>query len=223
MAAIPKTKSSKLKEVLAGYDKVAKAGEVISDEEVGEARDVSEDTARRQKTFLCEIDVLEKDGHDYRLTGEGQKLGHYIRFNQDDQASESLRILLNDYDPIPKLLSHFDSDGIGYDDLVDKVGFVTANELTSGRKKAGAEAIVELLEWTEFIRPDEEGTYYSVAERSKSNSEPIQAPNGGSTAVNQQTHATDNQQEEPPTQQNNHSNSETQFTSIDVNIELTGS
>lgn len=66
---IPRTTLENLNEVVAGYDKMAETGEEITDEGVAEVRDVSEDTARRQKKFFAEIGVLDKDGYDYYLTG----------------------------------------------------------------------------------------------------------------------------------------------------------
>ena len=126
-----------------------------------------------------------KDGHDYRLTEEGQQLGKYIRFNQDDQARESLRALLDDYEPIPELLSHIDSDGIEHDNLVDRVGFVTESELTTSRKKSGAEAIVELLEWTDFITSDEEDIFH-LFEGNESSNESESSESSSKTAANSQ-------------------------------------
>lgn len=222
MAAIPKANSNKLKEVLAGYDKVAEAGEVVSDEEVGEARNVGEDTARRQKKFLCEIDVI-KNGHDYRLTEEGQQLGKYIRFNQDDQARESLRALLDDYEPIPELLSHIDSDGIEHDNLVDKVGFVTESELTTSRKKSGAEAIVELLEWTDFITSDEEDIFH-LFEGNESSNESESSESSSKTAANSQGAINERQAERSRTNEVD-SNDRTlgvQSGAVDIQLELTG-
>ncbi|HET7322991.1 MAG TPA: hypothetical protein VFJ06_01530, partial [Halococcus sp.] len=223
MAAIPRTNADKLKEVLAGYDKTADAGDAISDEAVEEVRDVGEETAKRQKNFLCEIGVLDKDGNDYQLTEKGQQLGNYIRFNQNDQARELFRDLLTNHNSISELLSHFDSEGLGHEDLVNKVGFVTANELTSDRIKSGAKAMVELLEWTDFIKSDGEGIYYLVEEGQRGSDDELkQPPEEEPETVDQHNDTSDRTQNYSSKSQNEIRDSEIQSGVLDIKLELTG-
>lgn len=157
---IPRWKAHKLKELLAGYDKIADAGEEITDEAVAEARDISEDNARRQKKFFRDIGVLEKDGWDYYLTEEGEELGSYLRFNQDEPAKEVFKELLSNWEHTREILSYFDSEGMQKRELMDKIGFVTSTELTGDRKEWGAEAVADLYEWTGIIVESEDERYY---------------------------------------------------------------
>lgn len=158
-----------LKEVLAGYDKISDVGDEISDEEVAEVRNPSKDLARRQKKFFNDIGILNKDGKSYHLTEQGQKLGKFIRFNQDSDAKPVLQNLLLDWEPTDEILSYIDSSGIEEDELRNKIGFVTSTELSTRRKKTGAEAIVDLLEWTEIIAQNDQGTYEKSEENLKDN------------------------------------------------------
>lgn len=157
---IPRATLDTLREVLAGYNKIAEPGEKITDEGVEEARGVSENTAKRQKKFFVDIGILEKDGYDHLLTEVGDELGHLIVFNQDGDAKAIFRDLLDDWEPTAEILSHVDSEGISREDLTDKVALVTVTELTTKRKEYGAGAIVDALEWTGFIEQNEDGTYY---------------------------------------------------------------
>lgn len=156
--AIPKTTLESLNEVIAGYNKMADNGEKITDEGVGDVRDVSKDIARRQKKFLAEIGVLEKEGYDYYLTEKGHELGRLVRFNQQEDAGRLYRELLDDWEPTAEILANVDDGGLHLDDFADKVALVTANELTTPRKETGAETVVELLEWTGFVE-EEDGAY----------------------------------------------------------------
>jgi len=74
-----------------------------------------------------------------------------------------MRQLLNgEWEPLDELLANIDSDGMPRQELIDKVAFVTATELSSNRRKYGAEAIVDFLEWTEFIESNEDDIYTVV-------------------------------------------------------------
>jgi len=81
MTEIPRGKQEIVKEAIVGFEKTSEVGEGVSEEGAAEARDVSEDNAKRQKRFLAEIGVLEKDGYDYYLTENGANLGEFIRFD----------------------------------------------------------------------------------------------------------------------------------------------
>jgi len=157
--SIPKTTLDTLNEVAAGYNKIADAGGKITDEEVAEVRDVSEDNARRQKKFFTEIGVLEKDGHDHHLTDSGHELGRLIRFNKEDDAGEIYRELLDGWEPTEEILAHVDDGGISLDELADNVALVTANELSTNRKERGAKTVVELLVWAGYL-DESDGTYF---------------------------------------------------------------
>lgn len=157
---IPRWKVHKLKELLAGYDKIANAGDEITDEAVAEARDIGEDNARRQKKFFIDIGVLEKDGWNYYLTEDGEELGRYLRFNQDEPAKEVFKELLNNWEHTKEILSYFDSEGMERRELMDKIGFVTSTELKSDRKEWGAEAVADLYEWTGIVVTGEDNQYY---------------------------------------------------------------
>lgn len=187
--AIPKTTLESLNEAVAGYNKIADPGDEISDEGVAEVRDISEDNATRQKRFFAEIGVLEKDGHDYYLTERGHELGRLIRFNQDEDAGELYKELLDDWEPTAEILAHIDEGGITGDDLSDKVALVTANELTTARKQRGAQTVVELLEWTGMIE-EEDGAYYipqdgETVQYDESETESESDPSPSSTALEQ--------------------------------------
>lgn len=162
---IPKTVPETLNEVVAGYNKTADVAEEISDEDVAEMRDVSEDIARRQKKFFADIGVLDKDGYDYSLTEKGHELGRLVRFNQQEEAAEVYRELFDHWEPTEEILAHIDEEGLDLEDLADKVALVTANELTSARKERGAETVVELLEWSGFL--EEEDDIYRISENSE--------------------------------------------------------
>lgn len=159
---IPRTTLDSLKEVLAGYNKIAEPGEKITDEGVGEVRDISADNARRQKKFLDGIGVLKKDGHDYLLTEAGHELGKQIRFNKDDEAAEIFEELLDDWEPKAEILSYVDDDGIGREELANNVALVTATELSDRRRELGAETVIDLFEWASFIKKEDDGMYRMV-------------------------------------------------------------
>lgn len=164
--SIPKASVDSVNEVVAGYNKIAEAGQVIDDEMVAEARDVTSDVARRQKKFFAEIGVLDKDGRDYTLTEQGDELGEMVRFNQEDEAMAIYAELLDEWEPTAEIVAHADNDGISHDDLVDKVALATSTELTTARKKTGAGAIIDLLVGAGFF--DEDGDVYYAADKSKS-------------------------------------------------------
>jgi hypothetical protein len=164
MTEIPRARVDTVKEAIVGFEKTSDVGEDVSEEDAEDARDVSEGNAKRQKRFLADIGVLDKEGYDYFLTEDGQALGEYIRFNQEEQASETLRELFKEHwEALDELLANVDEDGMQREDLVDKVAFITATELTSNRREYGAETIVDLLEWTGFLKSDEDDdVYYPV-------------------------------------------------------------
>jgi len=163
---IPKTIPDTIDEVVAGYNKTTDVGEEISDEDVAEMRDVSEDTAGRQKKFLADIGVLDKNGYDYSLTEKGNELGELARFNQQEEAAKVYRELFDEWEPTEEILGHVGEDGLSLDGLANKVALVTVNELNSPRKQRGAETVVKLLERAGFLR-QEDGVY-----RISENSEP---------------------------------------------------
>jgi len=165
VSEIPKTGLDSLNEVVAGYNKSAEEGEEVDDENVAEVRDVSADTAGRQRKFYSEIGVLRKDGYDYYLTEDGFELGRLIRFNEQEDAGELYRELLDDWEPTDEILAHIDEEGLDLNDLKDKVALVTANELSSRRNELGAETIVDLLEWARYI--EEEDGRYRISEASE--------------------------------------------------------
>lgn len=163
MTEIPRARVDTVKEAIVGFEKTSDVGEEVSEEDAEDARDVSEGNAKRQKRFLADIGVLDKEGYDYYLTEEGQALGEYIRFNQEEQASEMLRELFDEHwEALDELLANIDEDGMQREDLVDKVAFITATELTSHRREYGAETVVDLLEWTGFLKSNEDDIYYPV-------------------------------------------------------------
>lgn len=151
---IPRTSAQQLRELVAGYEKIADVGEEITDEGVAEVRDISKDLARRQKKFVAEIGVLEKDGWDYFLTEKGQKLGNYWRFNQNEQAQQILGDLLKEWEPTPEILSYFDNGRMTEEEFKNKIGFVTSTELSNKRKNSGAKALIDLYEWSGFVEQD---------------------------------------------------------------------
>jgi hypothetical protein len=158
---IPKASIDSLNEVVAGYNKIADAGEEIDDEKVAETRDVTTDVARRQKRFFAEIGVLEKDGHDYTLTERGDELGEMNRFNQKDEAMAIYADLLENWEPTAEIVAHAGEDGIEHDDLIDKVALATSTDLTTARKKTGAGATIDLLVEAGFLDEDS-GTYFAA-------------------------------------------------------------
>jgi len=163
MTEIPRARVDTVKEAIAGFEKTSDVGEEVSEEDAEDARDVSEGNAKRQKRFLADIGILNKDGYDYYLSEDGQALGEYIRFNQEEQASETLRELFSEnWEPLDELLANVDEEGMEREDLVDKVAFITATELTSNRREYGAETIVDLLEWTDFIESNEGNIYHLI-------------------------------------------------------------
>ena len=169
MAEIPRARVDTVKEAIAGFEKPSEVGEEVSEEDAKDARDISEDNAKRQKRFLADIGVLNKEGYDYYLTEDGQAIGEYIRFSQEEQASETLRKLFNqNWEALDELLANIDEEGMEGEDLVDKIAFITETELTSNRREYGVETIVDLLEWTGFLESDEDDIYYLVNDEKES-------------------------------------------------------
>lgn len=166
---IPKASLESINEVAAGYNKTVEPGEKIDDEDVSEARDITKDTALRQKKFFAEIGVLEKDGRDYNLTEKGDKVGKLIRLNHEDEAYEVYAELLEDWEPTAELVAHAGEDGLSDDELMDKVSLATATELNHRRKKVGANALIDLFTEAGFL--EEEGDEYYAADRSGTDAE----------------------------------------------------
>lgn len=221
--AIPKTVLESLNEVAAGYNKIADAGEEISDEGVSDVRDVSEDNSRRQKKFFADIGVLDKNGHDYHLTEQGHELGRLIRFNQQEDAAELYRELLDDWDPTAEILANVDEDGLSLEDLADKVALVTANELTTRRKERGAETIVELLEWTGFL--EEEDGVYRISEDPVADERENAETLGTSDEPAEETGQSDAQVESPPSANGGVAGRQpsVQTGGLDISLDISGS
>jgi hypothetical protein len=221
--AIPKTVLESLNEVVAGYNKIADAGEEIDDESVADVRDVSEDNARRQKKFFAEIDILDKNGHDYHLTEQGNKLGRLIRFDRQEDAAELYGELLDDWPPTAEILANVDDDGYSLDDLADKVALVTANELTTRRKERGAETIVELLKWTGFL--EEEDGIYRISENPRANERENAETLGMSGESANGAEQSDSQVESPPSANGGVTGrqSSVQTGGLDISLNISGS
>ena len=220
---IPKASVESLNEVVAGYNKVADAGEEISDEAVADERDVSEDNARRQKKFFAEIGVLEKDGHDYLLTEKGHELGRLVRFNQQEDAAELYGELLEEWEPTAEIIANVDENGLSLEDLADKVALVTANELTTNRKERGANAIVELLEWTGFLK--EEDGIYTISEESDADERENTETLGASDESTDESEQSNAHVETPPTGNGESAKrqSSMQTGGIDISLDISGS
>lgn len=214
---IPKTSIEKLKEVLAGYNKVWDAGDEIDDSEVAAVRDVSQDIARRQKKFLEGIGVLEKDGRSYLLTEEGHELGRLVRFNEDDAAGKLLREFLDGWEPTEEVLAHVDGE-MGLEELSGKVALVTANELSTKRKKTGARTVIELLEWAGYI--EESNGKYSISEESQETETVANQPSQARPESPEPAQTTEQPHARPVAMANG---ATAQTGNIDISLDISGS
>lgn len=224
---IPRATLDTLKEVLEAYNKIADPGEKITDEGVEEVREVSENTAKRQKKFFVDLGILTKEGYDHLLSETGHEIGHLLVFNEDEEAGELFRDLLDNWEPTAEILAYIDSDGISRDDLMNIVGRVTATELTSNRIEYGALAVIDALEWTGFIERREDGNYYQSAIEPEMGEEDgaktVAEPPTTSSATQSEPTGAGQPRPDPSVDGGAIANPTVATTGVDINLDVSGS
>jgi len=215
---IPRANLKTVKEVIAGSEKVGEKGEEVPIDKVSEVRDVSLDNAKRQRKFLSDLGIFEKDGHSYLLTEKGETIGEYLRFNQDEEARKEFKAVLDQWEPLEEILSHVDSE-ISEEDLKQKIAFVTNTELSGTRKKSGAKGVVQLLEWTGYVE-ENNGNYIRTHSDETENTDSEEGSN--SKERGQNLAADSNAAEEVSRKMDARVSSSSPKASFDIEISLDG-
>ncbi|MFD1644669.1 hypothetical protein [Haloarchaeobius litoreus] len=155
---VPKTQIDSLKTIIEGYYEAGAVGEEVEDEDVAEEIELSSDVIKRQKRFLADIGLLEKDGYDYTLLEEGHEVGRGLAFDRNDDAVEALYDLLDGWEVTEQLISDIDGEVKSEEELVDSLAYLTETD-PNGRKKTGLTALVHLYRWVGILSQAGENKY----------------------------------------------------------------
>lgn len=160
---IPKASDKVIKQSVMGFYRASDAGEAIDHDEAAEESESSGDVIRRQKKFLADIGILEKEGRsDYALTEDGRDLGRALTHERDDAARDKMREIFNSWQAVADIKDDLSSDYVSKEEVRNSIAFITENELDSTRLSAGANGLIDLLEWAEILETNEEGEYRVV-------------------------------------------------------------
>lgn len=170
---IPKASIDTIREVIEGYYEAGKVGDLVEDEEVEEEVEASADVTRRQKRFLADFGILEKDGHDYRLRQEGNEVGRALAFEREDEAREQIREMLEAWEVTDELVEDIGQKEVNEVSVTDSIAYLTETDPSTPRKKTGLGALVDLYVWTGIMEKSGENSYQvSVIEDQPDNLEP---------------------------------------------------
>lgn len=173
---VPKAQIETIKNVIEGYYQAANVGEIVTDKDVSNTSSASEDTVRRQKKFLADIGVLDKDGHDYTLLEPGRKAGHALAYGRETDAIETINGLLAGWEVTDDLKNDMRDETRSRDEVIDTLAYLTETDVSSSsgssRRKTGIEALADLYQWvgilTETKNSDFQLTNTNTQERRES-------------------------------------------------------
>jgi len=156
--SIPKSGADYIKKVIEEAYETYSVGDLVDEEDISDGTELGEDNTRRQKKFLAEIGVLDKDGWDYSLTQKGHEVGRALSYGRDEDARGVLNSLLADWDVTKQLEADLEEGPHSLDDLTDSLAYLTESDKSSSRKRRGLKGLVHLYTWSGILS-EESGEY----------------------------------------------------------------
>ena len=157
---VPKTQIETLREIIEGYYEAGEVDELVDQEDVVPETDLGEDVIRRQKKFLADIGILEKDGYDYTLLESGNQIGRALAFDRESNAKENFKQLLVGWDVTSELQGDLGDDEYDREDVIDSLAYITETDSSNDRKRTGLSALIDLYQWTGILSENSDGKYH---------------------------------------------------------------
>lgn len=226
---VPKTQIETLKGIIEGYYEAAEVGEVVEDEDVEEESEYSDDVISRQKKFLADVGILDKDGYDYTLLEPGYQVGRALAFDRESDAKEVFRELLKQWEVTGQLKEDLDDREIDEEGVVDSLAYLTETDLSSPRKKTGLSALVDIYSWTKILSETDNGKYRLSSEPQRESQEAESTEDRGELQESTGQGSTERESTTSSTEQAqsisaNHSSQKTTIAdgTVSVDVELSG-
>lgn len=156
---VPKASIDTLREIIEGYYEAGEIGEVVDHGSVEEEVEASRDVIRRQKRFLADLGVLDKDGHDYLLHQKGAEIGRALAFERNEEARKEIGGLLEAWEVTEELVEDMGQEEVDEETLTDSIAYITETDPSTPRKKTGLSALVDLYMWTGILEKSGEDSY----------------------------------------------------------------
>lgn len=226
---VPKTQIETLNKVIEGYYEAAEIGEVVEDEDVEEESEYSDDVISRQKKFLADVGILDKDGYDYTLLEPGYQIGRALAFDRESDAKEVFRELLKEWEVTGQLKEDLDDREVDEEEVVDSLAYLTETDLSSPRKKTGLSALVDIYSWTDILSETNDGKYRFSSEPQQEMQKAESTEDKGELQEPTEQESTEQESTASSTEQAqnisaNHSSQKTTIAdgTVSVDIELSG-
>lgn len=158
---VPKTQIETLREIIEGYYEAGEVDELVEQEDVVPETDLGEDVIRRQKKFLADIGILEKDGYDYTLLEPGNQIGRALAFDRESNAKENFKQLFVDWDVTSELERDLVDGEHDRGDVIDSLAYITETDLSNNRNRTGLSALIDLYQWTGILSENSDGKYHA--------------------------------------------------------------
>ena len=157
---VPKTQIDTLKGIIEGFYEAGEVGELVEEEDVEEESEYGIDVISRQKKFLADIGILDKDGYDYTLLEPGKQIGRALAFDRESEAKEHFANLLDDWDVTSQLEEDLGEEVHDREEVLDSLAFISETDLSNRRNKTGLSALVDIYEWLGIISTNSDNEYY---------------------------------------------------------------
>lgn len=110
---IPYASDDTIKDAIIGYNRASSAGGEVSPTKAAEGADISEDSLRRQRSFLAEVGILYEGEDGYGLTDVGQEIGRALRHGREDDARQPFGEVLREWEATSEILDDLGPDYSG--------------------------------------------------------------------------------------------------------------
>ena len=197
---VPKTQIETLKDIIEGYYEAADTGELVEDEDVEDETEYSDDVIGRQKKFLADVGVLERDGYDYTLLEPGHQIGRALAFDRGSDAVEAFRELLNGWEVTDQLKDDLGNKSHAKDKVIESLAYLTETDHSSPRKKTGLSALVDLYRWTGILSETGDGEYQVSATEIQDGKQETELPENetGTHEPEEEEEQTERSSSDPP-------------------------
>ena len=147
-----------LRDILKAYYIEGAHQEAVSTDAIKATADMG-DKVGRQTNFLTQIELLNKEGHDRRLTDHGGDISEALMSGNESLAKSLFREALNEWEFTEKIRGFVrmkDPEPVEEDRLME---YISANANSSDKR--GRQSLLDLLEWVSIVEGSEEG--YTVS------------------------------------------------------------